>query len=102
MQPLAGDGVASVRLAEIFLQILPSGESVARAGDDDAARAVLHLQHIHHLHHFEDDARIDRVAFGRTVERHPGDPVLDLHEDVLLGQGRESRSGVGHGCLLLK
>ena len=84
VQPFAQHRMAGVRFAEVFLEVLPGGERIARAGDDDDLAGVVHLERVEGLVHFAHDGRVDRVSFFRPVERHPRDAVLDLHDDAFL------------------
>ena len=83
MQALAQHRMAGVGLAEIFLQVLPGGKGVACARHHDDAAGLVHFEAVERLVHFEHDGGIDGVALLRTVEGHPGDPILHAHDDGL-------------------
>jgi hypothetical protein len=44
--------------------------------------AIVRLERVERLDHFVVERRTHSVALIRSVERHPGDLLLELHEDV--------------------
>jgi hypothetical protein len=73
----------SVGRAEEFPQVHAGGKGIPRPGEHQHTAAVVDLERIEDADHLIVERRAHAVALFRPVQGHPGNLVLELHQDVL-------------------
>src|SRR4029077_4706735 len=68
----------------LLVDVATGGKRPARAGDDDAADAVIGVHRLHRIAEFRRELAVHRVELLRPVQRQDADAIFLFHKDVFV------------------